>query len=87
MVLLISSWKLYLHIGQIYQYSISIGIKWLEWILQLMFSWSNIALVKALFSIQNYWYFSYFSTKTYAAGTQPRRGASNEYPQHVFMEK
>ena len=28
-----------------------------------------IALVKALFSIQKYWYFSYFSTKTYVVGT------------------
>ena len=28
-----------------------------------------IALVKALFSIQKYWYFSYFSTKTYIVGT------------------
>ena len=29
----------------------------------------NIALVKALFPIQKYWYFSYFSTKTYIMGT------------------
>ena len=28
-----------------------------------------IALVKALFSIQKYYYFSYFSTKTYVVGT------------------
>ena len=28
-----------------------------------------IALVKALFSIQKYWYFSYFSTKSYVVGT------------------
>ena len=28
----------------------------------------NIALVKALFSIQKYWYFSYFSRKTYIVG-------------------
>ena len=32
-------------------------------------STKSIALVKALFSIQKYWYFSYFSTKTYVVGT------------------
>ena len=29
----------------------------------------NIALVKALFSVQKYWYFSYFSMKPYVVGT------------------
>ena len=28
-----------------------------------------IALDKVLFSTQKYWYFSYFSTKTYVVGT------------------
>ena len=29
----------------------------------------SIALDKMLFSIQKYWYFSFFSTKTYVLGT------------------
>ena len=32
----------------------------------------NIALVKVLFSIQKYSYFSYFSTKTYVVGTHQK---------------
>ena len=46
----------------------------------------SIALVKTLFSIQKYWYFSYFSTKTCCGYSleAPHRGASNEYPQHTF---
>ena len=45
-----------------------------------------IAVVKVLFSIQRYWYFSYFSTKTCGYSLEvPRRGASNEYPQHMFL--
>ena len=40
-------------------------------------SLSDITLVKALFSIQKYWHFSYFSTKTYVVvlirSTSPRR--------------
>ena len=29
---------------------------------------------------------SYFSTKTYVVALEvPRRGASNEYPQHMFL--
>ena len=33
------------------------------------FACGKIALVKALFSIEKYWYFSYFSIKTYVVGT------------------
>ena len=32
----------------------------------------DIALLKALFSVQKYWYFSYFSTKTYIVGTHQK---------------
>ena len=43
----------------------------------------KIALNK---SVQKYWYFSYFSMKTYCGYSleAPLRGASNEYPQHMF---
>ena len=46
----------------------------------------SIALVKALFSIQKFWYFSYFFMKTCCGYSleAPRQGASNEYPQHMF---
>ena len=35
-----------------------------------------------------FWYFSYFSTKTYVVGTleMPQQGPSNEYPQHMFSK-
>ena len=47
-----------------------------------------LALVKALFSIQKYWYFSYFSTKTLWYSLEvPLWGTSNEQPQLVFVEK
>ena len=52
--------------------------------------WSEkliIATDKVLFSSEKYWYLSYFSTKKICCGYSleaPRRGASNEYPQHMF---
>ena len=61
-------------------------------IFKVPFVWTNntsensISLDKMLFSIQNYWYFSYFSTKTYCGYSLevPQRGTSSEYPQHMF---
>ena len=49
----------------------------------------TIALVKVLFSIQKYWYFSYFSTKTCCGYSLevPRQGTPNEYPQHMFSRR
>ena len=49
----------------------------------------HMALDKMLFSVQKYWYFSYFSRKTcYGYSLEaPHRGASNEYPQHMFLWK
>ena len=41
----------------------------------------TIATDKVRFSTKKYQYFSYFSTKTYDVAL---RGASNEYPQHMF---
>ena len=51
----------------------------------------SIATDKALFSSKKCWYISYFSTKTYlvvlirSASVRPWWGASNEYPQHIFL--
>ena len=47
---------------------------------------NTIALVKVLFSIQKYWYFSYFSKKTYIVVLirSASQGSSNEYSQHMF---
>ena len=41
------------------------------------------------FSTRKYRYFSYFATKTCCGYSlkAPRRGASNEYPQHMFLWK
>ena len=49
----------------------------------------GIALDKALFSTKKYLYFSYFSTKTCCGYSleAPRRGASNDYPQHMFSSR
>ena len=49
----------------------------------------SIARDKALFSAKRYLHFSYFSVKTCCGYSLevPRRGTSNEYPQHVFKEK
>ena len=46
-----------------------------------------IALDKKLLSYRKYWYFSYFSTKTYVVGTHKKclQGTSYEYPQHIFL--
>ena len=43
---------------------------------------------KSALSVAMKW-FSYFSVKTYCGYSleAPRWGASNEYPQHVFIEK
>ena len=48
-----------------------------------------IAPDKDHFSGKKYWYFSCFSLKTKCGYSleAPLRGPSNEYPQHVFMEK
>ena len=42
-----------------------------------------------LFFTKKYQYFSYFSTKIHYwySLEMPRRGTSDEYPQHVFMEE
>ena len=50
-------------------------------------SWEWIALDKALFSAKKYLYFSYFPTKhmLWYSLEAPRWGASNEYPQHMFL--
>ena len=48
----------------------------------------TIALDKVLFSTKSYWYFSYFSIKTYGYSLEASwQGTSIGYPQHVFMEK
>ena len=48
--------------------------------------WMNLSLIatdQALFSSENCWYLSYFSTKTFIVGTQ--RGTYIEYPQYIFF--
>ena len=48
------------------------------------------ALVKAFFQPKSADMFSYFSKKNICSGYSleaPRRGASNEYPQHMFSWK
>ena len=43
---------------------------------------------KVLFSAKKYWYISDFSTEMYVVGTHNIYwGASNEFPQHMFLEK
>ena len=49
----------------------------------------NIALGKTFFSTKKYLYFSYFLKKTCCGYSLevPWRGASNEYPQHMFLSR